>query len=230
MNAIILAAGMGTRLRPLTSMIPKALVKVDTESFFERQLRLVRSLGIADITVLTGYCAQAFQPWYGYEDLHFIHNPHYHDWNNLYSMYLVRQKLGNTLVLDGDVWVGEGVLPPQSPCTSRWYVGFRTAMAKEWAVVQDSTGRVKQIEVRGGEGWILTGISYWSGQDGPRLAAVMEDMMNRPDAATLFWDEAPRSSLDTLEIHAEALRADDWAEVDTVEELNYLQQRLRVKH
>ena len=217
---------MGTRLRPLTDAIPKALVRVDTESFFERQLRLLRSRGITDITVLTGYCAQAFQPWHSCKDLHFVHNPHYHDWNNLYSMYLVRDRLGDTLVLDGDVWVGEGVLPSQSPSTSRWYVGLRTAMAKEWAVVQDSTGRVSQIEVRGGEGWILTGISYWSGQDGPRLAAVMEGFMHRPDATTLFWDEAPWSSLADLEIHAEALVTEDWAEVDTVDELQSLRQRV----
>jgi CTP:phosphocholine cytidylyltransferase-like protein len=62
-NAIILAAGMGTRLRPLTNAIPKALVKVGSESFFERQVRLLRNQGIADITVLTGYCAEAFRPW-----------------------------------------------------------------------------------------------------------------------------------------------------------------------
>lgn len=226
MNAIILAAGMGTRLRPLTNDIPKALVKVDTESFFERQLRLLRSLGLTDITVLTGYKAEAFQPWHGDRDLQFVHNEHFHDWNNLYSMYLVRDRLGNSLVLDGDVWIGEGVLPWQAPVTSRWFVGHHTAMASEWAVVQDDTGRVKQIEVRGGEGWILTGISYWSGQDGPYLATVMEGMMHRPDATSLFWDEAPRSALAILDIHAQALGPDDCVEVDTVDELLSLRQRI----
>ena len=217
---------MGTRLRPLTNEIPKALVKVGSESFFERQLRLLRAQGIPDITILTGYRAEAFQPWHGDRDLHFVHNDHYHDWNNLYSMFLVRNKLADTLVLDGDVWLGEGVLPWWAPSTSRWYVGLRTDMSNEWAVVQDATGRVSRIEVRGGEGWILTGISYWSGHDGPCLATTMEDMMNRPDASTLFWDEAPRSSLGILEVHAQPLGPEDWAEVDTVEELMNLRQRI----
>lgn len=226
MRAIILAAGMGTRLRPLTNEVPKALVKIGSESFFERQVRLLRNRGIEEITVLTGYHAEAFKPWHDEPDLCFIHNEHYHDWNNLYSMYLVRDRLADTLVLDGDVWIGEGVLPDRTPATSRWFVGHRTDMVKEWVVVQDVSGRVCRIEVRSGEGWILTGISYWSGQDGPCLATVMEGMMHRPDATTLFWDEAPRSSLEVLEVHAEHLGSGDWTEVDTVEELMSLRQRV----
>jgi len=217
---------MGTRLRPLTDEIPKALVKIGSESFFERQLRLLRKQGIADITVLTGYRADAFKPWHDEPDLCFVHNDHYHDWNNLYSMYLVRDRLADTLVLDGDVWIGEEVLPLRTPATSRWYVGHRTGMANEWAVVQDDKGRVSRIDVRSGEGWILTGISYWSGQDGPRLAAVMEGMMASPDAPSLFWDDAPRNSLAVLDVHAEPLDSGDWAEVDTVDELMNLRQRM----
>ncbi|MGD9939341.1 MAG: NTP transferase domain-containing protein [Clostridia bacterium] len=226
MNAIILAAGMGTRLRPLTNAIPKALVKVGSESFFERQVRLLRNQGIADITVLTGYCAEAFRPWYDETDLLFVHNEHYHDWNNLYSMFLVRNRLADTLVLDGDVWIGDEVLPSCSPATSRWYVGHRTGMANEWVVVQDGSGRVRRIEVRGGEGWILTGISYWSAHDGPILAGVMEGMMARPDAPTLFWDDAPRNSLDDIEVRAQPLGSGAWVEVDTVDELQSLRQRV----
>ena len=217
---------MGTRLRPLTNEIPKALVKVGSESFFERQLRLLHGRGVTDISVITGYRAEAFSPWHGTSGLSFVYNDHHYDWNNLYSMYLVRDRLANTLVLDGDVWIGDEVLPAVVPVTSRWYVGHRTDMVNEWAVVQDGAGRVCKIEVRGGEGWILTGISYWSGLDSLHLVAVMEEMMARPDAPSLFWDEAPRSSLDVLEVYAQPLGSGDWAEVDTVDELMSLRRRL----
>ena len=54
-QAIILAAGMGSRLFPLTSSMPKCLVKVRGNSILNYQLNIYRSLGITDIIVLTGY-------------------------------------------------------------------------------------------------------------------------------------------------------------------------------
>lgn len=225
MNAIILAAGMGTRLRPLTEHVPKALVRVGNESFFERQLRLLRAVGVDDVTVVTGYRAEAFRPWRDTPGMSIVHNERYADWNNLYSMYLVRERLGGTIVLDGDVWIGESVLPREAPVASRWYVGHRDDMRNEWAVVTDDSGRVGRIDVRSGSGWILTGISYWSEGDGARLGALMERMMAEPGAESRFWDEAPRSSLGELRVEAERIGPADWAEVDTVAELEALKAR-----
>ena len=51
MNAIILAAGMGTRLRPLTNDIPKCLVKVNGMPMVERQIQFLHEIGIEDITL-----------------------------------------------------------------------------------------------------------------------------------------------------------------------------------
>ena len=55
MNAIILAAGMGTRLRPLTNEIPKCLVKVNGTPMIERQIRYLHEAGDTDITLISGY-------------------------------------------------------------------------------------------------------------------------------------------------------------------------------
>jgi len=226
MNAIILAAGMGTRLRPLTETVPKALVKVQAESFFERQLRLLEAVGVNDVTVVTGYRAEAFLPWHGRPGLRFVHNERFYDWNNLYSMHLVRERLGDTLVLDGDVWIGEGVLPTASPDTSRWFVGHKDAEAAEWAVVTDEDARVSRIDVRSGPGWILTGISYWTRGDGAAIRAFVERMMGEPGAESRFWDDAPRALLGELRVKAQRIGPRDWAEVDTVAELEALKATL----
>lgn len=59
MNAIILAAGMGTRLRPLTNDRPKCLVEVNGIPMVERQIQFLKEKGIDDITLISGYKAEA---------------------------------------------------------------------------------------------------------------------------------------------------------------------------
>ncbi len=63
MKALILAGGEGTRLRPLTYTIPKPLLPICNRPFLEHQLRLMRSHGITDAMLLTGYLAGAFDPF-----------------------------------------------------------------------------------------------------------------------------------------------------------------------
>ena len=63
MKALILAGGEGTRLRPLTYTIPKSLLPICNRPFLEHQLRLMRSHGIDEALLLTGYLADAFAPF-----------------------------------------------------------------------------------------------------------------------------------------------------------------------
>lgn len=58
MKVIILAAGQGTRLRPLTDDRPKCMVEVNGRSIIDRQLNVMRACGIKDedITIVCGYC------------------------------------------------------------------------------------------------------------------------------------------------------------------------------
>lgn len=63
MKALILAGGEGTRLRPLTYTTPKSLLPICNRPFLEHQLRLMRDHGIVEATLLTGYLADAFEPF-----------------------------------------------------------------------------------------------------------------------------------------------------------------------
>ena len=55
MRAILLAAGIGSRLRPLTLETPKPLIKINDESMIERQIKFLKEVGINEIIVVTGY-------------------------------------------------------------------------------------------------------------------------------------------------------------------------------
>jgi L-glutamine-phosphate cytidylyltransferase len=218
MNAIILAAGLGTRLRPLTDDRPKALVEMGGESFFERQLRQLRAAGAELITVVTGYKAEAFDPWRRDPDLRFLHNEHYHDRNNIWSMYLARDRLPASLVLEGDVRLAEGILPSAALSRSCVFTGRREDMRNEWVVHAGESGRVHAIIPSSGAGWILTGVSFWNALDGLEMARLLEESIRLPGWEQLFWDDVYRLNLDRLDLYASRIRPRDWVEIDTLED------------
>ena len=63
MKSLILAGGLGTRLRPLTDRIPKSLLPICNRPFLEHQIRLLAAYGVTDSTLLTGYLAEDFAPF-----------------------------------------------------------------------------------------------------------------------------------------------------------------------
>jgi len=63
MKSLILAGGLGTRLRPLTDRVPKSLLPICNRPFLEHQIRLLAAYGVTDSTLLTGYLAEDFAPF-----------------------------------------------------------------------------------------------------------------------------------------------------------------------
>ncbi len=65
MQMVILAGGLGTRLRPLTAQLPKCMLPVGGRPFLEHQIELLRRHGIRDIVLCVGYLAEAIVDHFG---------------------------------------------------------------------------------------------------------------------------------------------------------------------
>lgn len=117
MKAVILAAGVGSRLAPLTNDRPKVLVEVAGRSFLFRQLDRLGQAGIpsADVVVVTGYKAEAVEAAIrrGGFACTLVFNDHFADWQNFYSLLVAKDALAghDFLQLDGDVILDENLLP-----------------------------------------------------------------------------------------------------------------------
>jgi choline kinase len=98
MRGIILTAGRGDRLRPITGDRPKCLTTVGGCTILERQLRALRACGISRIVVVTGYRAEDVRRVSG-PSIEFVHNPRYAMTNSLYSLWLARDLLGEGFVV-----------------------------------------------------------------------------------------------------------------------------------
>lgn len=107
---MILAAGMATRLRPLTDSCPKCLLEVKGETLLQRTVDAMRGAGINEITVVTGYLQEMITDFLkrNYPDMvfHFIENVVYSSTNNIYSLWLTREQVDGRdfLLMDSDIY------------------------------------------------------------------------------------------------------------------------------
>lgn len=129
MKALIFNSGIGKRMGELTKHSPKCMVKLkNSETIFERQLRLLNDVGIKDVIITTGPYEEQLKEVASkkaYQDMHFtfVHNDKYDQTNYIYSFYLTKEFLDDDfLILHGDLVFNKKLLltilndPHQSTC------------------------------------------------------------------------------------------------------------------
>lgn len=106
MKAVILAAGTGRRLQPLTNRLPKCLLPIAGETFLQRQLRILGECDVADVTMVVGHCADDIMRRIG-DTVRYVGNPLHLESNSIASLHLALQvpeaSEGDLLVLNSDV-------------------------------------------------------------------------------------------------------------------------------
>lgn len=114
MKALILAAGRGTRLAPLTDYRPKSLVEVNGHPILFKQIENLYHNGIYDITIVSGYRAEMLKRLvHGkYPEVHIIESVNYASTNNMYSAYIAREAVEghDFLMMNADVFYDSSVI------------------------------------------------------------------------------------------------------------------------
>ena len=108
MKAVILAAGMGTRLQPLTKDIPKCLLNIDGKTLLDRSLINLAEFGIRDVIIVTGFQSDKIEQTFGNSyhgiDLCYVTNPRYSETGSMYSFSQARDLIDdNILLLESDL-------------------------------------------------------------------------------------------------------------------------------
>lgn len=116
MQAVILAAGMGKRLKDLTSEATKCMVKVNGISMIERMLNILDRHNLKKIIIVVGYEAQKLIDYVNSLEIktkiEYVSNDVYNKTNNIYSLYLAKDYLiqDDTLLLESDLIFDEKIL------------------------------------------------------------------------------------------------------------------------
>lgn len=215
MNAIILAAGMGTRLRPLTDNTAKPLVKVNGEPMIERQIRYLREIGIEEIVVVTGYLHKEFDYLESEFDVTLVHNDKYDVYNNGYTMYIVRDYLHDTYVLEGDIYLTNNFLRNDLE-SSTYFTGIKEDFESEWILNHNSENELTHISIGQGTDYITSGVSYWIDKDSEILKEKLEELVASNGFENLFWDDIIRNNVKDFKIKINKIKSTDWFEIDSM--------------
>lgn len=227
MKAIILAAGMGTRLRPLTLTTPKALTIVNGAPLIERQIEFLKNKGINEIIIVTGYLSEKFNYLKDKYNVKLILNDKYDKYNNIYTMNLVKEYLGDSYVIDADIYLDNNFFQNKLK-RSTYFAPYKRNFSNEWQLVYDEYNNVSNIEIKEkGTGYILSGVSYWSKSDAKIIVNELSNIIKNREFKDLYWDDIVRLNIDKLDIEIKKLSTKDIYEIDSIEELNELRQYLR---
>jgi choline kinase len=132
-RAIILAAGRGTRLSPLTDERPKCLVELAGKSLLERQLAVLSATGLTDITVVGGYRSDTLEG----RDFDLLRNPRYDSTNMVNTLFCARQVMGDDVdlvVSYGDIVFERRVLEALLGCAEPVAVTVDRSWRRYWSL------------------------------------------------------------------------------------------------
>ena len=125
MRVIILAAGMGSRLRPLTNDKPKCMIKLFNETLIERQIKIFHSCNINDITIVTGYRSEVID----IPDVNYVKNENYETTNMNESLFCALEPSNShVLVTYSDIVFEQKIIQQMLEITD----GIRLAVNLNW--------------------------------------------------------------------------------------------------
>lgn len=220
-RAIIMAAGLGNRMRPITLSTPKPLVSVNGVRMIDTVIDALHKNGINEIYIVVGYLKEQFKEYEKkYKGVKLIENPYYSDSNNISSLYVARDYIENAIVLDGDqIIYNPNILSPnyeRSGYNSVW----TDEKTDEWLQTVDNGIVTSCSRVGGKSGWRLYSISRWTKEDGRKLKHFLEVEFDEKKNRQLYWDDVVMFCyLPEFKLGVFKMNKDDVVEIDNLEEL-----------
>ncbi|MFC7006774.1 phosphocholine cytidylyltransferase family protein [Halalkalicoccus salilacus] len=222
-HAVVLAAGIGRRLQPLTDETPKTLLDVNGRPILGHILDALADAGYERVTVVTGFEADQVRAFCeSYDDLafEFIHSDSFRETNNSYSLWLARERLreGFTLV-NSDTLFPIGCLDRlREHDGSALVVDASKELDEEEMMVRIEDGRVVAIgkDLERGDGEYI-GLCKFESEDAPALVRHLDELVEQ--GRTDEWYEAafdrlvPDQRVGIVEVR------NDWIEIDDREDL-----------
>lgn len=219
-RAVILAAGFGSRMIPITLNTPKPLVRVKGERIIDSLLDAISEAGIQEVIIVRGYLSEQFdQLLYKYPHIKFLENPIYNESNNISSLLVARYFLRNAYICEADLLIQNKSVIKKYQYASN-FLGFPVKRTDDWCFSLRDDGSISGLKIGGTDCYQVYGISYWSAEDGAKLADHIKSVYDQPGGKERLWDMVPfEYHVDDYRVWVRQCRMEDIAEIDTFNEL-----------
>ena len=237
MQALILAAGMGKRLKDLTKNNTKCMVKVNGVTLIERMLRQIEKQNVSRIVIVVGYEGHKLLDYIGTLDIKtpitFIDNPIYDKTNNIYSLALAKEWLckEDTLLFESDLIFEDAVLDllvndPRDTLAlvdkfESWMDGTCLKLSKDDKItsfVSKKEFRFADID----EYYKTVNISKFSRDFSEKYYVPFLDAYQKALGQNQYYEEVLKviTILDVPRIRARRLEGQLWYEIDDIQDLD----------
>lgn len=201
MKAVILAAGIASRLRPLTNNTPKCLLNVGSKCLLARTIDSLIANGFDRLVIVTGYLKEMIESFVSanYPDLRveYIFNSKYDSTNNIYSLWLAKSAVQgqSMLLLDSDILFDAALISAllESKHENCLALNSHELGDEEIKVILNTNGQITEIsktcsiETAVGES---VGIEKFSAEFVQDLYTELDDMILNKGQSGVFYEMA----------------------------------------
>lgn len=239
MKAVILAAGVASRLRPLTNDTPKCLLNIGGKTILERTVSNILDNGINDFIIVTGFLKEKIEKHilekFPELNVKYIFNDVFDSTNNIYSLWLTKEYMsGNEmLLLDSDILFNQQILKLllESPHRNCLAVksGFKLG-EEEIKVTITGDGSIKEIskvidpDAAVGES---IGIEKFGSELTEELFKILDYMILKENKKNIFYEAAFEKAINNgVKIFPVDVGKLKCIELDTVEDVKFAQENV----
>lgn len=238
MKAVILAAGSGTRLGPLTRELPKCLIPVAGRPLIDRMIERMSAVAVEELVVVAGFQHEVLERHLRGSDnglaraARVIVNPRYHDLGNCYSLLVARKAVEGSdfIKCDGDVVLPEDVLPRLMDAAGEVVLVVDRGVAlghEEMKVRVDETGRVIRLNKRMEPAHAIgesIGLERISASIGPAIFDELESMLESGEGHEYYERAYERLMAKGAHFGFIEVGSGGWCEIDTAADLDHAHQ------